>query len=83
MFTLTFAQPVDGFDFEQVGGCILNSGRNWINATETALRVGDAITDDFGGDPIIAQNHGQTTKTEIAGRQNDYRDAYAEKNFGK
>lgn len=84
MFTLTFALPVSGFDFEQQVGHVLNSSGRTVNTTGTDLEVGDAITDDFGGEPVISSTHSNVESVEIrANVAVDYRDAFAQKQSGK
>lgn len=85
-FTLTLpaGMKVEAFDVETAIGDILNSstirGEGIVNtfATQTALKVGDEITVD-GEIVEAAEAQGQIEATEIKGKENDYRDAFAAK----
>ena len=79
MWTLTFEGPVCGFDHDQAGN-VLNSMDDQISVTSTDLEVGDSITDEFGGQPVIGEVHGPSEESYIVTRkQNDYRDAFQNK----
>lgn len=79
-FTLQAGESMEDFDIQQVGGYVLNSGGRssigYVNTTESDLQVGDSITDEQGGEAIIANEHGNEVATEIEGKQADYRDAF-------
>lgn len=89
-FKLAAGQCLADFDLEQVGGSILGTGCErgtaFVVSTETNLEVGDSITDQFGGCPIIAETHGQSESITIKnafGTIVDHRDAFAQKRSGE
>src|ERR1017187_7185672 len=63
-----FEHDLAGFDTDQLianGGTILSVIENQACVTETDLLVGDSITDENGGQAVIAEIHGETVNTDI------------------
>ena len=79
----------DGTDFDlgQLGtdivfvssgfGCVMVAGK-------VTLKVGDSITDDFGGEPVIGAMRGEAILKNFSTRSDsDYRDAFQQKFSGE
>lgn len=84
---LTFdaGMSVEDFDLSQLGEVNSSgtdgSGRGWVTfSNEEPLKIGDAITTEIGGDPIISTSGKVGSVMKVAARaEGDYRNAFADK----
>lgn len=71
------------FDLEQLGTDIvfINCGFGAVQVSGTVtLKVGDSITDEFGGQPVIGAVRGNAIHKNMSiVKESDYRDAFLNK----
>lgn len=74
------------FDLNQLGEDvqILSTCEDMVMALGVTLKVGDSITDEQGGQPVLGEVRGDAIQKNMSiVKESDYRDAYQEKHFGK
>jgi hypothetical protein len=75
------------FDLEQLGSemsFLMEFNDMAMFNGETNLKVGDSITDEKGGQPIIGEVRGEAVKKSFSiVKENDYRDAFRQKQTGE
>ena len=86
-FQMARGQYAEDYDLAQLGEdtSVLSSIEDMVMVSGTVtLKVGDSITDEKGGQPVLGVVRGEAQKINMSiVKESDYRDAFQQKHTGE